>query len=153
MASLRSAPGVPAWLAARLLEPGVPEGFLDGLYTVLDTAQFEEGPHLGRVFFGSAAWGGRFLVDLDSLEISIVNDLGTFSPVNSSLDQFSECVRVVNDLCWPEWREVEDFDYCDVIAESIRAQVLAIDGVIFSSSPESFWETLYFDVRTGVYLE
>ncbi|MEU4619923.1 hypothetical protein AB0G04_08075 [Actinoplanes sp. NPDC023801] len=153
MVSLRSESGVPPWLAARLLDPGVPEDFIDGLYAVLDTAQFEEGPDLGRVLFGSAAWGGKFIIDLDSLKISVVNDLGSVSPANSSLDQFSECVRVVSELCWPDWSMVEDFDYCDVIADHIRERVLAIDDVVFSSSAESFWETFYYDVRTGVYLE
>jgi hypothetical protein len=152
LVSLRSEPAVPPWLTARLLEPGVPEDFLDGHYTVLDVARFEEGAGLGRVSFGSAEWGGRFQIDLDDLKIWVLNDAGNLYPVNSSLDQFSECVRVVTE-CWPDWSRVDDFDYCEVIATRIRDEIIAVDEFALALDTESFWETFYSDVRIGVYLE
>jgi hypothetical protein len=140
---------VPSWVATRLLEPGVPEDFLDGHYTALARTRLED----GRVSFGSAPWDATFLIDPGGLRVSVRNGSGALYPVNSSLDQFSESVRVVTEMCWPDWSRIDDLDHCESIADQIREHVLAIDDAVFSSALEGFWETFYFDVRSGVNLE
>jgi hypothetical protein len=85
---------------------------------------------------------GRVLdvMDLDEPVVRIAN---------SSLKQFSECIRAVIDL-FPYYHEGADFDEIDAATGRISAKLNDIDPVALED-PDGFWRTFVDDVQMGDY--
>jgi hypothetical protein len=154
LVSVRSAPPVPPWLAERLLRPGVPRAFADGRYRVMPEAVLRELSDVKVVDFAVGGMQERFGVDIDTG--AVVWQPTNLRPVvhraNSTIDQFSECIRVVTGIMVPPQ---DDFDIDDFerVADLVRHAVESIDDTPFSEDADGdgFWFSFFYDVQIGSY--
>ena len=154
LVSVESVPSVPPWLSARLLHPGVPREFADGQYQALPQAARREVAGLTVVDFGVGGAGARFSVDIDTR--AVVWQPTDLRPVvrraNSTIDQFSECIRVVTEVVVPP---TDDFDIDDFerVGDLLREAVESIDDAPFAEDADGdgFWFSVYYDVGIGSY--
>jgi len=153
LVSLPSAPSVPQELANRLRRPGVPRDFLGGTrYRVLPQAIRREPPHDTIVAFGLGGQQKQFGVEIDTGAVvwEPTDVSPALFPVNATIDQFSECVRVVEAIL-AEPNDDFDLDDFERIASDVRHAIDAIDDAVFTGEHGGFWFEFYFDVQMGSY--
>jgi hypothetical protein len=143
-------PGVPAPVAGRLADPGVPKGLIGHEYRALAVAAPLPDAPGPVVAFGSCGLRGRICVDAGSLAVVHVAEpgAGTTNPVNSHLDLFAGSVRAVIDR-FPFYDLDADLEERERIAAELRAVLHSIDSSALDAN--GFWTTFLDDLTIGDY--
>jgi hypothetical protein len=124
----------------------VPRVILGLLYQVQDelTVMRTSGDRL-LYRFASTGLSGQICIADDTGEILVLHDSNP-RPVNSSLEKFTECVRVVIDR-FPYYGVDSDWEDQERVGRELAELLTAIDPV--SLQVDSFWDTFINDVEIG----
>jgi hypothetical protein len=146
-----AAPDVPAPVAERLADPGVPKGLLGHEYQALASAVLLPNTPGPLVAFGSCGLWGRICVHAGTFAVVHVAepDATTTNPVNGDLDLFTESIRAMIDR-FPFHDEDAELEDRERVAAELRAVLHAIDGSAVEAA-NGFWTTFLDDVTIGDY--
>jgi hypothetical protein len=142
---------VPASLATRLAEGGIPRGLIGLEYRALPEATLVAGTAVGDlVAVGSSGLSGRVCIEVATGSVVHVPVVGgpQVNRVNVNLDSFLSCVAAIIDR-FPFYSEDDEPEQFEVAAEGVRQIVSSIDESALDHN--GFWVTFIDDVAIGDY--
>ncbi|MEV7181963.1 SUKH-4 family immunity protein [Kitasatospora sp. NPDC093679] len=143
-------PEVPARIADRLREPGIPAGPIGYEYRPLGEPRFLGAVgEQGAVAVATCGLFGYIAVDVATGHVVQVPgaDAAAARQVNGDLDSFDRCVEAVI-ARFPFYAEDEE-DRFGEVADELRGLLSGIDGTALAHN--GFWETFCDDVGMGSY--